>query len=279
MATPAFDIILRVQTLKELGTVLDFRTNTITVDESILPMRNIDNLSQKSKIEKAWSLNNSVMVHEPESTLGATNRVVHILDANYEKADLQSVVRDNCKDLALHEQNKLLDLLTEYEDLFDCTLGDWKTEPVSLEIKDGAKPYHGRAFPVPKIHKATLVNELNRLCKLGVLEFQPASEWAAPSFIIPKQDQTVRVISDFRELNKRLVRKPFPIPKISTVLQEMEGFTFATALDLNMGYYTIRLDPDASKICTIIFPWGKYSYLRLPMLQVLLIFFNQKCWN
>jgi hypothetical protein len=37
------------------------------------------------------------------------------------------------------------------------------------------------------------------------------------------------------------------------VLQELEGFTFATALDLNMGYYTIRLDPDASKICTIIF--------------------------
>ncbi len=36
-------------------------------------------------------------------------------------------------------------------------------------------------------------------------------------------------------------------------------------LDLNMGYDTIRLDPDASKICTIIFPWGKYSYKRLPM--------------
>jgi hypothetical protein len=50
------------------------------------------------------------------------------------------------------------------------------------------------------------------------------------------------------------------------VLQKIEGFTFATALDLNMGYYTIRLDPDASKICTIIFPWGnKYSYKRLPM--------------
>ena len=72
-------------------------------------------------------------------------------------------------------------------------------------------------------------------------------------------------MSDFREVNKRIVRIPFPIPKISTVLQELEGFTYATALDLNMGYYTIRLDPDSSKICTIIFPWGKYSYLRLPM--------------
>ena len=37
---------------------------------------------------------------------------------------------------------------------------------------------------------------------------------------------------------------------------ELEGFTFATVLYLNMSYYTIRLDPDASKICTIIFPRG-----------------------
>jgi hypothetical protein len=82
----------------------------------------------------------------------------------------------------------------------------------------------------------------------------------------PKKDSTVHTISDFRELNKGIVRKPYPIPKISTILQELEGFTYATALDLNMGYYTIRLlDPTASKMCTIISPWGKYSYKRLPM--------------
>ncbi len=75
----------------------------------------------------------------------------------------------------------------------------------------------------------------------------------------------VYFLTDFRELNKRLVRKPFPLPKICTVLQDLEGFTFATALDLNMGYYTIRLGPNASRICTIIFLWGKYSYKRLPM--------------
>ncbi len=98
-----------------------------------------------------------------------------------------------------------------------------------------------------------------------MLEFQTTSEWVSPSFKIPKKDNTVHFINVFREVNNRLVRKLFPIPKISTVLQELEGFTFATALDLNMGYYTIRLDPDASKTCTIIFPWAKYLYLRLPM--------------
>jgi hypothetical protein len=49
------------------------------------------------------------------------------------------------------------------------------------------------------------------------------------------------------------------------ILQELEGFTYATALDLNMGYYTISLDPTASEMCTIIFPWEKYSYKTLPM--------------
>jgi hypothetical protein len=106
---------------------------------------------------------------------------------------------------------------------------------------------------------------VERLVKLGVLEWQPASEWASPSFIIPMKNRTVCFLSNFQEVNKRLIRKPFPIPKISTVLQELEEFTLAMALDLNMGFYTIRLDPDASRICTIIFPWGKYFYKRLPM--------------
>jgi hypothetical protein len=73
---------------------------------------------------------------------------------------------------------------------------------------------------VPKIHKDTIMKEVERLCKLGVLERQPASERALPSFIIPKKDQTICFLSDFGEVKKRLVRKPFPIPKISTVLQK-----------------------------------------------------------
>jgi hypothetical protein len=28
----------------------------------------------------------------------------------------------------------------------------------------------------------------------------------------------------------------------------MEGFTFAMALDLNLGYYTIKLDPDVQNL-------------------------------
>jgi hypothetical protein len=75
------------------------------------------------------------------------------------------------------------------------------------------------------------MKENNCLTSVRALKWQPSSQWASPSFIILKKDHTVCTISDFRELNKQIVRKPYPIPKISTTLQELEGFTYSTALD------------------------------------------------
>jgi hypothetical protein len=51
------------------------------------------------------------------------------------------------------------------------------------------------------------------------------------------------------------------------MIRSMEGFSFASALNLNMGYYCIKLDADSQTLCTIVFPWiiGKYKYKRLPM--------------
>jgi hypothetical protein len=66
-------------------------------------------------------------------------------------------------------------------------------------------------------------------------------------------------------INEMLKQIPYPIPKIAQMLQELEKFSYATSLDLNMGYYTIKLDLDAQKLCNIITPFGKYQYLRLPM--------------
>ena len=108
---------------------------------------------------------------------------------------------------------------------------------------------------VPNTKKACgdLKKDIQRLCNLGVLKWRADSKWALPTFIIPKS-QIHMGCQQFQGNNKQIVRKPFLLAKISPGLQELEGVTYATALDLNMGYYTIRLDPDASKICSIILP-------------------------
>ena len=81
--------------------------------------------------------------------------------------------------------------------------------------------------------------EVDRLVEIAVMKKVNHSEWTSPSFITPKKDGSVRFLTDFRELNKRIKRHPFPIPKIQELLLKLEGFQYATSLDLNMGYYHI----------------------------------------
>jgi hypothetical protein len=257
---PMYDLIIGKQTMHSLGVTLDFQEKTIAIDTILLPIRNVANLQLKPRITRALR-ENTCFAQEPISTCSKTKRVVKILDAKYKKADLPAITRKNCSHLTASDREKLLSVLLRFESLFNGTLDDWKLLPISFELKEGMKPYHGRPYPTLHKHKAVLMKEIKWLCNIGALEWQPSSRWALPTFIIPKKDSTVHTtISDFRELNEHIVRKPYPIPKISTILQELEGFTYATALDLNMGYYTIRLHPMASEMCTIIFPWGKNSY-------------------
>jgi hypothetical protein len=81
--------------------------------------------------------------------LGIFKRVIGILDAKYDKADLPEIVRTYFPHLMPSERDMLLSLLLNYESLFDGTLGDWNRPPVSIILKDGAKPYHGRPYPIP----------------------------------------------------------------------------------------------------------------------------------
>ena len=92
---PAFDLIIGVRTMKELGIVLNFETSNIVIDKISLPMRDIFKLQDKSKIEKAWTVNNSIMREEPESTKQLTDRAVKILDANTKKQISQKLWKHN----------------------------------------------------------------------------------------------------------------------------------------------------------------------------------------
>ncbi len=252
-----YDLIIGRDLMIELGININFQDSTLQWGEMKIPMKDPDDIQG----DKLISLNNELFATELDPEI---ERVKSILDAKYEPANLEEIV-SNCTHLSIAERNALYRLLTRYEPLFDGTLGTWAGDPYDIELKDGAKPYHARAYPIPKIHEAVLKKEIERLVKLGVLKKINRSEWAAPTFIIPKKDGSVRILTDFRELNKWIKRKPFPIPKIQDMLQKLEGFQFASSLDLNMGYYHIKLTPNSRRLCTIVLPWGKYEYCALPM--------------
>ena len=227
----AYDLIIGRDLLQFLGIDVLFSSLTVEWDGASMPFKGQD-----------ATVMDSYHVQDPQAVEDRATRVKEILDAKYEPANLEECSKAN-SELNPEQQRKLLHLLNKHAPLFDGTLGTWKGSMVDLQLKPDAEPYHARPYPIPRVHMDTLKMEVERLCEIGVLKKVNRSEWAAPTFIIPKKDGTVRFISDFRELNKRIRRQPYPIPNIQDMLLNLEGFQYATSLDLNMGYYHIELSP------------------------------------
>ena len=129
------------------------------------------------------------------------------------------------------------------------------TKPVDLELKDDVKPVRSHPYPVPIVHEAILRKEVDRLVFIGVLKRANDSEWGAPYFAQPKaKTNRVQFLRYFQHLNRQLKHDPYPMPKIRGMILKVEGFNYATSLDLNMGYYRISLSEDANNPSLLAVP-------------------------
>ena len=138
-----YDMIIGGDLLIQLGIDITYSKKIIQWDGATLPMRSIDLLTQKTAYDQAIE-----DLYESEIVQDSTERIKRILDAHYEKADLDKLTASYTH-LQETERNELNQLLKKYEYLFDGTLGKWKTEPIDIELKENVNPYHAKPFPVP----------------------------------------------------------------------------------------------------------------------------------
>ena len=192
------------------------------------------------------------------------NFTTTILDARYEGTTPDEVAQKQTH-LTQNQRNDIRNLVAKYPLLFSNQLRLYPHRKIHLDIDPDAIPKHFRPYSVARAHMDVFKKELDRLVEIGVLRTCGATEWAAPTMAIPKKDNTIRVVSDFRELNKVIRRRVYPLPRIQDVLNRRTGYAFFTKLDVSMQFYTFELDEDSKQLCTIVTPFGKYQYNRLPM--------------
>lgn len=216
------DIIIGRDLIKVLGLSLDYSVEppVITMDDSTVP------IVPRGYWNKSKILENFPISALEQAEKSFEDRSPSMIAASYNRkpADLRTFIPSH---LAANQQGSLYRLLNQYGIVFDGELGTLPGNPVELQLKDASsRPYHGRAYPVPKIHEKLIKDEVDRLCRLGVLKKVNGSEWGAPSFGIPKKNGQIRFVSDFRHLNKNLRRTPFPLPVPQEIFRTMDGFEY-----------------------------------------------------
>jgi hypothetical protein len=78
--------------------------------------------------------------------------------------------------------------------------------------------------------------ELTRLLQAGFIEPMEITDWISPMVLVKKKNGKIRVYIDFRALNKQTQKDHFPLPFISTILEEVAGHKLYTLMDGYSGY-------------------------------------------
>jgi transposase InsO family protein len=256
-----YDIVFGRDFLLKIGLDTCFSTRTTNWLNQKLPMKTTK--FWEDPVSMYTALNTDAFQDEEAEFYGSKGKNT-ILDAKYEKMDTAKIAQDQLH-LTQSQRDGLAKILSKHETLFDGTLGKYPHKKIHLELEAGAVPVHQKAYPVAHAHSEVFQKELRHLVEIGVLERCGATEWASPTFIIPKKDGRIRWVSDFRQLNAVIKRKQYPLPVISDVLRRRSGYKFLTKIDLTMCYYTYELDDESAELCIIVTPYGKFKYRRLPM--------------
>ena len=180
-----YNMIIGRDLMSELGIDVLFSCHKVFWDHKDTPFK-----SQHATEKIDYHVIDSPCVQE------AAKQIKQILDAKYEKADVNNVAA-SCMHLTKESQQKLATVLQKHKKLFNGTLSRFKGSKYNIKLKKDAEPYHAKPFAVPKVHERTLCVKIDRLCQIGVLKKINNSQWAAPSFLIPKKDGSVHFINNF----------------------------------------------------------------------------------
>jgi Reverse transcriptase (RNA-dependent DNA polymerase) len=134
-----------------------------------------------------------------------------------------------------------------------------RPEDHAIQLKsDAPDMIKCKTYPLTKPEMDAAKKFLDENQAMGYIE-PTNSPYSSPFFFIKKKDGTLRPVQDYREINKWMIRDVYPIPQITHILEQLQGKTLFTALDIQWGYNNIQIKPEDRHKAAFQTPYGLYQ--------------------
>lgn len=202
--------------------------------------------------------------------------VFQVKEDNHFNETFKAILEEKLRHLTFEDKQKLENVIYEYQDIFSIdesgNLGC--TSAVTHKIDTGnTPPIKKRPYRIPHSLKPVVKDLIEKQLKEDII-VPSNSAWSAPIIVLPKKIgedgiQRWRCVVDYRELNEVTTPIIYPIPEIREVISTLSGSKYFSALDMNQGYYQIKMDPASQEKTAFTVPdgdcVGTYEYVRMPL--------------
>jgi hypothetical protein len=168
-------------------------------------------------------------------------------------------------DLGEIGQQQLWGILERYQDVFAwnkgelgcCTIGEHSINT------QGFPPCKASPGRLSYWEEAEVKRQIDALVDLG--KMKPSnSEYACRVTLPIKKDGSMRFCGDYRLLNAQTRKDMFPMPLVEDVIDQLGKSTWFTALNLQSGFWQIRMALEDMKKTALITKTGLYDWTVMP---------------
>ncbi|CAF1068627.1 unnamed protein product [Adineta ricciae] len=164
----------------------------------------------------------------------------------------------------MEQRAQLRKLLNSFGTIFDLSIPTTATPAMFHTINTGsAQPIAQRPRIQSTYQRAETEKHVEAMLAAG--QIVPSnSPWAAPVHIVKKPDGSSRFTVDYRKLNSVTVKDNYPLPSIAETINQLQGYSYYTKMDLKSGYLQIPISEEDQPKSAFITKEGLYHFKVLP---------------
>lgn len=132
-----------------------------------------------------------------------------------------------------------------------------------IDLVPEATPIAKSPYRLAPTEMRELASQLQELSDKGFIR-PSTSPWGAPVLFVKKKDGSFRMCIDYRELNKLTIKNRYPLPRIDDLLDQLQGASFFSKIDLRSGYHQLRVREEDIPKTAFRTRYGHYEFTVMP---------------